>query len=64
MITLITTPANNIPYLFAAYAITWAIFFGYVFFASRRQHELEQEVRLLRDTLERGCIPEDPNASN
>ena len=64
MITLITTPANNIPYLFAAYAITWAIFFGYVFFTSRRQHELEREVRLLRDTLERGRISEDPDASN
>ena len=52
MVTLITTPANNIPYLFAAYAITWAIFFGYVFFTSRHQHELEREVRSLRDALE------------
>ena len=53
MIALITTPVHNIPYLFAAYAITWAFFFGYVFFTSRRQHEMEREVRSLRDVLDR-----------
>ena len=53
MITLITTPANNIPYLFAAFAITWVVFFGYVFFTSRRQQELEREVRGLQEELKR-----------
>jgi len=53
MIALIVTPPNNIPYLFAAYAIAWAVFFGFAFFTQRRQHELETEVRLLRDALER-----------
>ena len=53
MITLITTPANNIPYLFAAFAITWVVFFGYVFFTSRRQQELEREVRELQEELKR-----------
>ncbi len=53
MITLITTPANNIPYLFAAFAITWVVFFGYVFFTSRRQQELEREVKGLQEALKR-----------
>ncbi len=52
MFALLTTPANNIPYLFAAYAITWAVFFGYLFFTSRRQSELEREVRELREKLD------------
>ncbi len=51
MIALITTPAHNIPYLFAAFAITWAVFFVYVFFTSRRQDELEQEMESLREEM-------------
>ena len=53
MIALITTPAHNIPYLFAAFAITWAVFFLYVFFTSRRQDELEQEMESLREEMRR-----------
>ena len=53
MIALITTPAHNIPYLFAAFAITWAVFFIYVFFTSRRQDELEQEMESLREEMRR-----------
>ncbi len=53
MIALITTPTHNIPYLFAAFAITWAVFFVYVFFTSRRQDELEQEMESLQEELRR-----------
>ena len=53
MIALITTPAHNIPYLFAAFAITWAVFFLYVFFTSRRQDELEQDMEILREEMRR-----------
>jgi len=53
MITLITTPATNIPYLFAAYLITWAVFWGYVYFTSRRQQALEHRVKELRDLLKK-----------
>jgi len=53
MIALITTPAHNIPYLFAAFAITWAVFFLYVFFTSRRQGELEQDMESLREEMRR-----------
>ena len=51
MIALITTPVNNIPYLFAAFAITWAVFFVYVFITSRRQDELEQDMESLREEM-------------
>ncbi len=45
-------PSDNLPYLFAAYAVTWVVFFIYVFFVSRRQRELEREVKELRHVLE------------
>lgn len=41
------------PYLFAAFAITWAVFFVYVFVTSRRQDEIEREVETLRDEMKR-----------
>jgi CcmD family protein len=44
-------PSDNLPYLFAAYAVTWAVFFVYAFFVSRRQQEMEREIRELRDAL-------------
>ena len=52
MFTLLTTPNNNIPYLFAAYTVTWVVFFVYLFFTSRRQNELEREVTAIRETLD------------
>ena len=30
-------------FLFAAFAITWLVFFAYAFFVSRRRQELERE---------------------
>ncbi|MQF69469.1 CcmD family protein [SAR202 cluster bacterium AD-804-J14_MRT_500m] len=40
------------PYLFAAYTVTWVVFFVYLFFTSRRQNELEREVTAIRETLD------------
>ena len=34
-----TLPAANLPFLFAAFAVTWVAFFVYAFFVSRRQQE-------------------------
>ena len=51
MIALITTPAHNIPYLFAAFAIVWAVFFVYLFITSRRHDELEREMESLREEM-------------
>jgi CcmD family protein len=53
-------PSENLPYLFAAYAVTWAIFFIYVFFVSRRQREMEKEIRELREALEVKENPGEP----
>lgn len=43
---------HNLPWLFAAYAVTWVVFFLYVFFMTRRQNELEAEIKQLREVLE------------
>ena len=45
-------PSANLPYLFAAFVVTWAVFFGYVFFVNRRQQELRNEIGRLRRLLE------------
>ena len=53
MMALITTPAHNIPYLFAAFAVCWAVFFVYVFFTARQQDELERDMESLREEFRR-----------
>ncbi len=45
-------PASNLPYLFAAFAVSWALFFVYVFFVTRRQQEMQTEIKELRRVLE------------
>ncbi len=46
-------PPTNFPYLFAAFAVSWAVFFLYAFFVTRRQQEMQSEIRELRQALER-----------
>ena len=53
LILLQTQPPANMGFLFAAFAITWLVFFVYAFFVSRRRQELEREVRDLQQGLER-----------
>jgi CcmD family protein len=48
----IDLPATNLPYLFAAFAVSWAAFFVYAFFVTRRQQELQSEIEGLRKALE------------
>ena len=45
-------PEANLPFLFAVYIVTWAAFFAYVFYVSRRQRELQNEIRDLKRALE------------
>ena len=45
-------PEANLPFLFAVYIVTWAAFFAYVFYVSRRQRELQNEIKDLRRALE------------
>ena len=47
-----TFPPANLPFLFAAFAVTWIAFFAYAFFVSRRQQELRKEIAELRGTLD------------
>ena len=44
-------PEANLPYLFAVYAITWVIFFVYLYYLSQRQRNLRMEVEELRQIL-------------
>lgn len=53
-------PSENLPYLYAVYAVTWAVFFVYVFIISRRQRELEKEIRQLQQAL---AMRENPGES-
>lgn len=46
-------PSDNLPYLFAAFAVSWVAFFVYAFFVTRRQQEMQKEIRTLRRALER-----------
>ncbi len=44
-------PPSNLPYLVAAFAVSWAVFFIYAFFVARRQRELQAEIRELQQAL-------------
>lgn len=46
-----SSPDTNLPFLFAVYIITWAGFFGYVFYMSRRQREMRREIDALTQTV-------------
>ena len=45
-------PEANLPFLFAVYIVTWAAFFAYVFYVSRRQREMQREIDALTRALE------------
>ena len=45
-------PEANLPYLFAVFILTWLAFFGYVFFMSRRQREMQREIDELKRALD------------
>ena len=50
-------PNTNLGYLFAIYIITWAGFFAYIFLVSRRQRDLEREIRQLKQLVEQKARP-------
>ena len=54
----IELPSSNLPYLFAAFAVSWAVFFVYAFFVARRQQEMQKEIMELRRTLEEQEAPD------
>jgi CcmD family protein len=44
---------ENGGYLFAAFAIVWAVTFAYVFLLYSRQAKLQREIQLLREELKK-----------
>ena len=46
-------PPANLPYLYAALAVSWAVFFAYAFWISRRQQDLKREIIELQETSKR-----------
>ena len=57
-------PEANLPFLFAVFIITWAGFFGYAFVSSRRQRQMEQEIRAIRAALEeKGRVESSPSTN-
>jgi len=45
-------PSSNLPYLFAAFAVSWVVLFGYLFYVNRRQHEIRKEIARLQNILD------------
>jgi CcmD family protein len=44
---------ENGEYLFAAYAVIWAVVFGYILFLQRKQKKLQQQVDILRKAADK-----------
>ena len=44
-------PDANLKYLFAVFFLVWALFFGYIFFLSRRLKEMRNEVAMLKKII-------------
>ena len=45
-------PSSYLPYLFAAFAVSWVVLFGYLFYVNRRQHEMKKEIVRLQRVLD------------
>ena len=45
-------PSSNLPFLFAAFAVSWVVLFGYLFYVNRRQHEIRKEITRLQHMLD------------
>lgn len=53
-----TVPPNNLPFLFAAFAVVWVVFFIYAAYMSWRRQSVQRDLRELQSTVESG---EDPD---
>ncbi|MCB0832051.1 MAG: CcmD family protein [Bacteroidetes bacterium] len=42
---------DNMPYLFAAFAIIWALLFYYIYRMTKRQKEMMEDIQRLRTLL-------------
>lgn len=60
-----TVPPNNLPFLFAAFAVVWAVFFIYAAYMSWRRQSVQRDLRELQQSIEPseepGCDDEHRN---
>lgn len=49
---------DNSGYLFAAFAVVWAVLFAYVVLLVRRQVRLKQEIEALKSLLKGKSLPD------
>ena len=40
----IVEPGSNLDYLFVTFAITWIVFFGYLYYIAQKQKALSEEI--------------------
>ena len=45
-----TIPSDNLPFLFAAFAVVWVVFFIYAGYMSWRRRSVQQELEDLRES--------------
>ena len=45
-------PPDNLPFLFAAFAVVWAVFFIYAAYMSWRRQSVQRELRELEQAIE------------
>lgn len=55
-----TVPPDNLPYLFAAFAVVWAVFFIYAAYMSWRRQSVQRDLQELQSEV--GSADE-PNAN-
>ena len=51
-ITMNYDAPTNLPFLFAAFAVVWVVFFAYAIYMSWRRQSLERELRELNEELQ------------
>jgi CcmD family protein len=47
---------QNLPYLFATYAIVWLVLFGYLFVVASQMHAVRRDVDQIKERLA-GSVP-------
>ncbi len=54
-----SVPPNNLPFLFAAFAVVWAVFFIYAAYMSWRRRSVQRDLQELQSTVE---VADEPDA--
>lgn len=58
-----TVPPNNLPFLFAAFAVVWAVFFIYAAYMSWRRQSVQRELQELHTTDTPAAAPDSDDAA-